>query len=50
MFSYVHKVSAEVQDLGDRLDHVENKIGEFTTTFNTTVDAHEAKKYDITWM
>lgn len=40
MLSFVHKVQAEVSDLGDRVNHVETKMGEYAEVHNEVVDAH----------
>lgn len=50
LFYCCHEGKTEVQDLGDSLDHVEDKMGEYVTSFNTLVDAHEAQKEDLTWI
>lgn len=49
-FTYVHKISADGQDLGDRIDYIENKMGELTIMFNTMIDAHENQRDAITWL
>lgn len=50
LFSYVHKIFAKVQDIGDKLDHVENKVEELTNMFNTIIDAHRDQRDDIAWL
>lgn len=32
------------------MSHIENKIGEFATTFNKLVDAHNDREDDIGWI
>lgn len=40
MVACVHQYKIEVQELGERVGHAEDKMCEFTSTFNTLVDAH----------
>lgn len=43
-----HKV--EIQELGERVDHVENTLSDFTEDYNTLVDAYSAQHEDISWI
>lgn len=40
LVSSIKQCKAEVQALGDRIDHVEHTMGDYSTSFNTLVDAH----------
>lgn len=50
LFSCIHKVRVKVQDLDDKLGHVEDKMGEYVTSFKTLVDALEDQKDDLSWI
>lgn len=44
MMSCIQQTRLELQDLGDRVDHVD-----FNDNYNTLVDAHTAQSEDISW-
>lgn len=46
MHECVAKFTSEIQLVGERVDHVENKMAEFAGTFNNLVDAHNAREDD----
>lgn len=46
-FSCIHEIKPDVRDLGNRLNHVDDQMGEYFTFFNTLVDAHKAQKDDL---
>lgn len=50
MHEYMAKFTSEIQLVGERVDHVENKMAEFAGTFNNLVDAHNAREDDIDWL
>lgn len=41
---------ADIGELGDRVAHVEEKIGEFAAFHNTLIDAHSDHTEEITWL
>lgn len=41
MMSYMWQFKAELQDLDSRVEHIEQKMGEFASSFNTLVDEHK---------
>lgn len=44
--SLIYKFSSDLQIMGDRVQYIENKIDECTTTVNDLIDAHEENKDD----
>lgn len=48
--SYMHRFSTELQAVENRVEHIESKMGEFTTTINDLIDAHEGKDKDMEWV
>lgn len=50
LLSCVHQFKAKLHDLGDRVDRVEISLGEYTSSFNTMVNAHAAHSDDIAWL
>lgn len=34
----------DINDIGERVTHIESKLGEFATSFNDMVDVHHEKK------
>lgn len=50
MKSHFHCVQADIQDLGDRVDHIEDKLCDFAESFNTLVDSLLAHEDEITWL
>lgn len=47
--SYMWQFKAEVQDLNIRVEHIEQKMVEFASSFNTLVDAHNETE-DLSWL
>lgn len=50
MMSCIQHTRLELQDLGDRVDHFERSMSDFTDNYNTLVDAHTAQSKDISWI
>lgn len=50
MISCMHTFNRELQVMGNRKDHVETKIGEFATTANDLVDAHNTSADELDWI
>lgn len=48
--SWAQQFMADITDVRDRVTHVEDKMGEFATTFNKFIDAHNGQENDISWM
>lgn len=46
----INRCQGEVQALGGRVDHMEQKMGEYTSSFNTVVEAHASHGKEITWL
>lgn len=40
----------DVHELGDRVDHVEQKMGEYAASYNSLVDAHNDQSDEVTWL
>lgn len=47
MQSSLHKFKGNLQDMGDRAGHIEDKICEYATSFDTLMDAHAAHSDDL---
>lgn len=47
MMECVQNFKAEVQELGDRFDHIEKKMDEFASSHNTLIDAHNDEKDEL---
>lgn len=45
-----HKFTAEIQDLGDRVNHLEDGMSACVAYFNTMVDAHNKYSDKINWL
>ncbi|XP_040270366.1 uncharacterized protein LOC120986071 [Bufo bufo] len=41
-------LSTNIEELGDRVNHIENKMAEYAGAHNTLVDAHNSQEDDIT--
>lgn len=41
---------SDVRDVGDRVTHIEEKMGEFTSTFNELVDTQNEQEDDLAWI
>lgn len=50
MTAGINHCQREVQALGSRVDHIEKRMGEFTSSFNTMVDAHGNHDEEIAWL
>lgn len=48
LLSAVSNIKAEVAELGERVDHMEDKMGEFAEAYNDLVDAHREAGDTIT--
>lgn len=44
------KLNTEIQDLGNRVSHAENKMGEFASAYNDLVDSHNDRENDTVWL
>lgn len=38
------RINADVSSVGDRVDHIEQKMGEFAVAHNELVDAHNERE------
>lgn len=43
LLTCLNQQRAEIQDLGDWVDHIETALSDFTENYNTLVDAHSAQ-------
>lgn len=50
MQSMLRKIDDNMQEMGDRLPHTENKMAEFATAFNDLVDSHNSQTDEVTWL
>lgn len=50
MTARINNCQREVQAIGGRVDHIEQKMGEYTSSFNTLVDAHNTQSEEIVWL
>ena len=50
MMSCMGKFSTELSEVGDRVNHIETKMGEYATTINELVDAHDTAEEEQTWI
>lgn len=50
MMQYISNFKAEVGEMGGRLDHIEKKIGDYSSAYNTLVDAYNDQSDDINWL
>lgn len=41
MMACMRKFNSDLTALGDRIDHLEDKMGEYATTINNVIDAHD---------
>lgn len=48
--SGVNQCQADVQAMGEKINHIEHTIGEYSISFNTLVDAHTEQKEEIVWL
>lgn len=46
----LNKQMPALDDLGDRVNHVKNKLGEFSEAHNSLVDAHNQLKDELTFL
>lgn len=44
LMEYASNFKSEVQELGGRVDHIEHKMGEFSASHNTLIDAHNEQE------
>lgn len=50
MMSCVQTFRADVRELGGRVDHLEQKICEFASSYNSLVDSHNERRDDDEWL
>lgn len=50
MTAGINHCQREVQALGRRVDHIEQYMSDFTSSFNTMVDAHSNHDEEIAWL
>lgn len=50
MLQLMKQCKSEVNEVRNRVTHIESKMGEFTETFNSMVDAHNEHEDDIVWL
>lgn len=50
LVSSVKKCQLEAQALGERIDHMEQTMGDYSTSFYTPVDTHNAHNEQIMWL
>lgn len=50
MLQLMKQCKSEVDKVRGRVSHIENKMGEFSETFNDMVDAHNDHADDIVWL
>lgn len=43
----MQEFKSEIGKVRDRILHIENKMGDFATTFNELVDAHNEREEDF---
>lgn len=46
----INKCQIKVQTIGNRVDHVEQNMEEYTSSFNTLVNAHTAQGEELAWL
>lgn len=50
MMCCIQNFKAEMGELGGRVDHVEKKMGEFASSYNSLVDAHNEQSDQVDWL
>lgn len=50
MMACMRRFSSELTAVGDRVDHVETKMGEYATTINDLIDAQDNVVEEQTWI
>lgn len=50
MMQCINNFKAEVGELGGWVDNIEKKMGDFASSHNTLIDAHNDHSDDITWL
>lgn len=50
MMACIQQTKFELQELGERVDHVERSKCDFTDNYNTLVDGPTAQSEDVTWI
>ena len=50
MATYMHRLTGDVQEVGNRVNHIESKMEEYATTINELVDANEDREADNEWI
>lgn len=46
----MHSFKIEAQELGGRANHLEQKMGEFASSYNTLVNAHNEQDDEMMWL
>lgn len=50
MMACMRNFNTELTAVGERVDHIETRIGEYATTINDLVDAHDTAEEEQTWI
>lgn len=50
MMSCMQNFNKDIQVVESRVDHIETKMGEFASTINDLVDAHDGKEEEMEWI
>lgn len=50
MMKCMRSFKTKVNELGERVDHVEQKMGEHASSYNLLVDAHNDQSDEVTWL
>lgn len=50
MMTYMQSFKMEVLELGGRVTHLEQKIGEYASSFNALVDSHTKQDDEVEWL
>lgn len=50
ILSLMQQFKSDIGEVSDRVHHIENKMGDFATTFNELVDGHNERKDDFEWI
>lgn len=50
MMACIQQTKFEIQELGERVDHVDRSMCDFADNYNTLVDTHTAQAEDISWI
>lgn len=50
MMECMRGFKTDINEMGERVDHVEHKMGKFASTFNSLVDAHNDQTNEVAWL